>query len=91
MNTLETTSGRVHRANDAPGHRRRVASRIEARVPEVGPDALVIDARALLAAGRFSYAGHLAVLDGKHLVGLVPVESLSVAAPSWPVSWRPAF
>ncbi|KQZ70356.1 magnesium transporter [Nocardioides sp. Root151] len=81
MTTLEAPSGKASRASDGPGRRRRVASRIEARVPEVGPDALVVEARALLAAGRFSYAGHLAVLDGDHLVGLVPIESLSAASP----------
>lgn len=80
MRALETARGALPRTNGGPGRRRRVAGRVHHQVPRIGPDALVDEARALLATGRFSYAGHLAVLNGEHLIGLVPVESLSLAS-----------
>ena len=71
---------------DTPaGARRRVTDRATTDVPTVGPDVLVADVRLLLGSTGFGYSGHVAVVDGERLVGLVPVERLITAPDTHPV------
>jgi magnesium transporter len=59
------------------GGRRPIAAHCILAVPQADPEATVDDAAQLLRAGKFRYAGHLAVVDRSgQLHGAIPVERL---------------